>query len=80
MSAGKRLRLPRQAPLLPLIEKEGGSDPKHVLAPEFDACLQVVTTTLGNPNRALLRRIFFVAEDKSKYVSVGYYPAAIISR
>ena len=23
----------------------------------------------------MLRRVFFVAEDKSKYMSVGYYPA-----
>jgi len=28
-----------------------------------------------NTHRALLRRVFFVAEDKSKYVSVSYYPA-----
>jgi len=43
--------------------------------PELDTCLEVVTTALGNPNRALLRRVFFVAKDKSKYVSLGYDPA-----
>ena len=37
--------------------------------------METVATTLGDPNRALLRSVFFVAEDKSKYVSVGYYPA-----
>jgi len=28
-----------------------------------------------NPKRVLLRRMFFINEDKTKYVSVGYYPA-----
>jgi hypothetical protein len=58
---------------LPLIEeKEGGSDPRRVRAPELDTCMEAVATAL-DPNRAL-RRVFFIAEDKSKYVSVGYYP------
>jgi hypothetical protein len=56
-------------------EEKGRPDPKRVRAPEFDACLDVFITALGNPNRSLLSRVFFVAEDKSKYVSVGYYPA-----
>ena len=30
---------------------------------------------LANPNRAILRRVFIIAEDKSKFVSVGFYPA-----
>jgi len=37
--------------------------------------LDVVSTVLANPNRAMLRRVLFIAEDKSKFVSVGYYPA-----
>ena len=28
-----------------------------------------------DPNRVLLRRIFFINEDRTKYVSVGFYPA-----
>ena len=28
-----------------------------------------------DPNRVLLRRVFFLNDDKSKYVSVGFYPA-----
>jgi hypothetical protein len=28
-----------------------------------------------DPNRLLLRRIFFIDGDKTKYVSVGFYPA-----
>jgi len=34
-----------------------------------------VSTALANPNRALLRRVFFIAEDKTKFVSLGFYPA-----
>jgi len=79
MSARKqqqRLRLPRQGASLPLIyEEDSGPDPRRVQAPELNTCLDAVATTLSNPNRALLRRVFFVAEDKSKYVSVAYYPA-----
>jgi len=79
MSARKLqcLRLPRQGASLPLIyeDESGGPDPRRVQAPELNTCLDAVATTLSNPNRALLRRVFFVAEDKSKYVSVAYYPA-----
>ena len=76
MSAGKRQRLPLLGASLPLIEEqEGGPDPRLVRAPELNTCMETVATTLGDPNRALLRSVFFVAEDKSKYVSVGYYPA-----
>jgi len=81
MSARKQQqrRLPRQAALQPIIYKEddsnGQPDSKRVRAPELDTCLEVVTSTLSNPNRALLRRVFFIAKDTSKFVSVGYYPA-----
>ena len=75
MSARKqqqRLRLPRQGASLPLIyEEDSGLDPRRVQAPELNTCLDAVATTLSNPNRALLRRVF-IAEDKSKYVSVAY--------
>jgi hypothetical protein len=33
------------------------------------------TNPMFDPNRVLLRRIFFIDEDKIKYVSVGFYPA-----
>jgi hypothetical protein len=77
MSAGKRLRLPRHGASLPLLEEEEGGrpDPRRVRAPEINTCLDTIATTFSNPNRALLRRVFFVAVDKSKYVSVAYYPA-----
>jgi len=79
MSAGKRLRLPRQGASLPLLDEEEGSRPdprRRGRAPELNTCLDTIATTLSNPNRALLRHVFFVAEDKSKYVSVAYYPAS----
>jgi hypothetical protein len=38
------------------------SFPVENISPEFD------------PNRVLLRRVFFISEDKSRYVSVGLYP------
>ena len=68
MSAGRRPRHPRQLPKLSIIYDEDSS-----AAPELNACLEVVTAALGDPNRALLRRVFFIAEDKSKYV-LGFYP------
>ena len=36
--------------------------------PELDTCLDVVSTALANPNRAMLRCVFFIAEDKSKFL------------
>ena len=51
-------------------------NPKSVPAlPELDTCLDFVSTALANPSIAMLRRVFFIAEDKSKFVSVGFYPA-----
>jgi hypothetical protein len=34
-----------------------------------------VTPPTFDPNRVLLRRIFFIDEDRTKYVSVGFHPA-----
>ena len=73
----QRLRKPRQQPII--YEEDGNvglPDPTSVPAPpELDTCLDVFSTVLANPNRAMVRRVFFIAEDKSKFVSVGYYPA-----
>ena len=79
----QRLRRTRQAASQPIIYEEDSSnvglptEPTSVPAPapELDTCLDVVSTALANPNRALLRRVFFIAEDKSKFVSVGFFPA-----
>ena len=77
----QRQRRARQATSQPIIYEEDSSnvglptDPKSVPEPELDTCLDVVSTALANPNRAILRRVFFIAEDKSKFVSVGFFPA-----
>lgn len=75
MSASKRQRNTSSG-LSRLTEGEV-PDPKRVRAPELDTCLHVVEaiSPAFDPNRVLLRRLFFIADDKSKYVSVGYYPA-----
>jgi hypothetical protein len=55
----------------------GLPDPTTVQAPppELDTCLDDVGTVLANPNIAMLRRVFFIAEDKSKFLLVAYFPA-----
>jgi len=75
----QHLRKARQLPIM--YEEDSGNvdlpDPASVPAPlpELDTCMDIVSTALASPNRAMLRRVFFIAEDKSKFVSVGYYPA-----
>ena len=72
----QRLRKARQQPIIYEDSNVGLPDPTSVPAPpELDTSLDIVSTALANPNRAMLRRVFFIAEDKSKFVSVGYYPA-----
>ena len=34
-----------------------------------------VNSLLFHPNRVLLRRVFFLDADKTKYISVGFYPS-----
>jgi len=54
----------------------GEAEPKRK-APELDMCsnffVEVVNPAF-DPNRVLLRRVFFINEEKTRYVSVGYYP------
>jgi hypothetical protein len=72
----QRLRRARQQPIIYEDSNVGLPDPKSVPAlPELDTCLDFVSTALANRNIAMLRRVFFIAEDKSKFVSVGFYPA-----
>jgi len=74
-------QLLRKVLQLPTIYEDSSNvglpDPSSVPAPppELDTCMDIVSTALANPNRAMLRRVVFIAEDKSKFVSVGYYPA-----
>jgi len=74
----QRLHKARQQPTIYEEDRNVGlPDPTSVPAPppKLDTCLDVVSTVLANPNKAMLRCVFFIAEDKSKFVSVGYYPA-----
>ena len=42
----------------------------------MDPCTYVeVISPAFDPNRVLLRRVFSLNDDKSKYVSVGFYPS-----
>ena len=40
-----------------------------------DICTYWPVNPAFDPKRVLLRRMFFINEDKTKYVSVGFYPA-----
>ena len=63
----------RRRPLAPTQPTE---DPPTRRAPELGPCTYVeVITPAFDPNRVLLRRVFFLNDDKSNYVSVGFYPA-----
>ena len=53
--------------------------PKPQRLEEFESCnffatQAFVTPAFADPKRVLLRRVFFVDEDRTKYVSVGFYP------
>ena len=52
------------------------SDDSTIKAPEFNTCkyLFEAVSPEFDPKRVLLRRVFFIDEDKSRYVSVGFYP------
>ena len=49
-----------------------------VRAPDFSPCYNYAESVnpLFDPRRVLLRRTFFINENCSKYLSVGYYPAS----
>jgi hypothetical protein len=55
--------LPPQPKRLATTPNECLNDYVEAVSPAFD------------PKRVLHRRIFFLNEDKAKYVSIGYYPA-----
>jgi len=48
---------------------------RDVTAPAIDICSLPIKgiSPLFDPNRALLRRVFFLNEDRTKYVSVAFY-------
>ena len=60
----------------PMMEGESSSDSKRVKAPELDIYLNTdCVNPLFDPNRVLLRRVFFIDPEKTKYIFVGFYPS-----
>ena len=51
-------------------DDNGGAPPKPV-----DACTYLEGQLLFEPNKVLLRRVFFLDPEKTKYISVVFYPA-----
>ena len=58
-----------------VLEEEGIIKPRGATAAPNICTLPVEGINPLDPNRALLRRVFFLNDDRSKYVSVAYYPA-----
>ena len=52
-----------------------GGDPKRK-APAFDTCNYLIEAISPDfdPNRELLQRVFFINEENTRYVSIGFYP------
>ena len=48
----------------------GGNDPDPTTGSYTEA-----TSLLFDRNRVLLRRVFFLDPDRTRYISVGYYPS-----
>ena len=71
MSARKR-RAPTNAQAT-----DGSSVPECTDALDLDTAgsYTEATSLLFDPNRVLLRRVFFLDTDKTRYISVGYYPS-----
>jgi len=69
MSTRKR-RSPTNAPAT-----DGGSVPKDAVDHDTTGSYAEVNSLLFDPNRILLRRVFFLDPDKTKYISLGLYPA-----
>jgi hypothetical protein len=69
MPAGKRRIPPEEG------DVSGSSEPKRVMAPHLDTCnYSEVLSPAFDPNRALLRRVFFIGPDKTKYISIAFCP------
>jgi hypothetical protein len=70
MASKRRAQQLQQNPPLPRQPECG------VLAPTFDSCKFVIKNInpLFDSKRVLQQRTFFINDDKSRYVSVGFYP------
>ena len=71
MPAGKKRTQPE------VVGGDGAStSPKRFMAPQIDTCssFQSISPAFYS-NRVLLRRVFFIGPEKTRYISIGYYPA-----
>jgi len=68
MSARKRQAAPTDAQAVTDVGGGGDLDPTTISYTE-------ATSLLFDPNRVLLRRVFFLVPNKTRYISVGYYPS-----
>jgi len=60
----------------PTVEGDGSRESKRVEAPERDMYHNTdCINPLFNPNRVLIRRVFFIDPEKTKYISVGFSPS-----
>ena len=62
----------------PTLEMDEGNGSEHKLPSALDltTCSYAEgISPLFDPNRVLLRRVFFLDSEKTKYISVGFYPA-----
>jgi len=67
MSSGELHTSPEQGAI--------SNDPTRVVAPRIDTCTYAEAISPAfDPNRALLRRVFFIGPNKAKYVSIAFYP------
>jgi hypothetical protein len=55
-------------------DSNSSSEPKHIKVQDLDTCEGIINP-LFDPNRVLLRRVFFLDPEKFKYISVGFYPS-----
>ena len=71
MPAGKRRMQPEEGDI-----SNSSSEPKRVIAPHIDTCNSYAESISPafNPKRVLLRRVFFIGADKTKNISIGFYP------
>ena len=61
-------------------ESSSTNDSKCVKPPELDMYLNTdCVNPPFDPSRVLLRRVFFLDLEKTKYISVGFYHLEIIS-
>jgi hypothetical protein len=69
MASRKRRNIPYEEIIGGLIQ------PKHETSAPNTCSLPIegISPTL-DPNRAMLRRVFFLNDDRNKYVSVAFYP------